>query len=78
MPPRFAYSYKLKTVSEANDKGNWFGWDITRLENLSDAELINQAALFADAVDKGDAVAKVEEGPQVQQTKKPHTKQTPF
>ncbi len=78
MPPRFAYSYKLKTVSEANDKGNWFGWEITRLEKLSDAELINQAAHFADAVAKGDAVAKVEEGPQVQQTKKPQTKQTPF
>ena len=78
MPPRFAYSYRLKTVSEANEKGNWFGWDISRLEKLSDADFLNQAAQFADAVDKGEAVAKVEEGPQVQQPKQSQTKQTPF
>ena len=34
-PPTFSHKYKLSTVQESNDRGNWFGWNI---EILFDAK----------------------------------------
>jgi len=29
-PPTYSHIYKLKTVQMSNDKGTWFGWDVTK------------------------------------------------
>ena len=29
-PPTYSHIYKLKTVQMSNDKGTWFGWDVSK------------------------------------------------
>jgi len=59
-PPRYAYVYELKTVSEENSKGSWHGWEISR-EGLIDSQgLFTRAKDFAETVSSGDVVVKHE------------------
>lgn len=59
-PPRYAYVYELKTVSEENSKGSWHGWEISR-EGLIDSQaLFTRAKDFAETVLTGDVVVKHE------------------
>ena len=59
-PPRYAYVYDLKTVSEENSKGSWHGWEISR-EGLIDSQaLFTRAKDFAETVSSGDVVVKHE------------------
>ena len=59
-PPRYAYVYDLKTVSEENSKGSWHDWEISR-EGLIDSQaLFTRAKDFADTVSSGDVVVKHE------------------
>ena len=30
-PPTYSHIYKLKTVQQSNDKGTWFGWDVSKV-----------------------------------------------
>ena len=39
-PPPYSHKYLLKTVPESNDKGNWFGWSISLLSQLTEKDLI--------------------------------------
>ena len=62
-PPAYAYIYKLKTVSEENSKGKWYGWDISLADNghkgvLQDASAYNKAKVFADSIMKGEVTVK--------------------
>lgn len=43
--PTFGAVYRLKTVAESNDKGDWFGWDVA-LERKLDASNPEDMALF--------------------------------
>ena len=38
-PPSFSHKYILKTVSESNDRGSWFGWSISNIGPLSENEM---------------------------------------
>ena len=59
-PPRYAYVYELKTISEENSKGSWHGWEISR-EGLIDSQgLFARAKDFHDTVMSGDVVVKHE------------------
>jgi hypothetical protein len=51
----------LKTSKEGNDKGSWYGWEISREDQLGDANLYNIAKTFAESVGKGEVKVKYEE-----------------
>ena len=39
-PPTYSHIYNLKTVQMSNDKGTWFGWDISRVGPITDKVFI--------------------------------------
>ena len=63
--PMFSHVYRVKTVAESNDKGDWFGYDIHKERPLDpsgeDAELIQQAVSFMQSVKAGDVKIKHED-----------------
>ena len=48
-PPSWYYTYHLQTKAESNDKGDWYGWNITRGEVVS-ASVYTEAKLFHDSI----------------------------
>ena len=48
-------------VKEKNDKGNWHGWEVSREERVTDANLYQIAKSFAESVNKGERSVKYEE-----------------
>lgn len=64
--PMFSHVYRIKTVAESNDKGDWFGYDIAKeralnMANETDLDLVQQAVQFAQSVKAGDVKVKHEE-----------------
>jgi hypothetical protein len=57
-PASFSHVYKLKTTQQSNDKGTWFGWEVTKVGPVGDEALYTQAKSFADSVSKGDVQVK--------------------
>jgi|TARA_R100000995_G_scaffold20361_2_gene8464 hypothetical protein len=51
-PPSYSQKYKLSTVQESNDRGNWFGWNIELIGALTETEmhLYESAKYFANTV----------------------------
>ena len=51
-PPSFSHKYSMKTVQESNDRGTWFGWNITNLGPLGQDEMFfyEAAKEFASTV----------------------------
>jgi len=60
-PPSYSHFYRLKAVKEKNDKGNWHGWEVSREEQVTDANLYQIAKSFAESVNKGERSVKYEE-----------------
>ena len=59
-PPTYSHIYNLKTVQMSNDKGTWFGWDVTKVGPVSDKNIYDMAKTFAVSVGKGEVEAKHE------------------
>jgi hypothetical protein len=59
-PPIYSQMYLLTTVSESNDKGKWFGWEIQRIGDVGSADIFNASRLFAQSVGAGDVKVKHE------------------
>ena len=57
-PPTYSHIYNLKTVQMSNDKGTWFGWDVTKVGPVSDKNIYDMAKNFAISVGKGEVEAK--------------------
>jgi len=57
-PPTYAMIYKLSTVSESNDRGSWFGYQIEKVGTVEDANLYNESKAFSTAASRGDVEAK--------------------
>ncbi len=57
-PPTYSHIYNLKTVQMSNDKGTWFGWDVTKVGPVSDKNIYDMAKSFAVSVGKGEIEAK--------------------
>ena len=57
-PPTYSHIYKLKTVQQSNDKGTWFGWDVSKVGPIADKGAYAIAKGFSDNVAKGAVVAK--------------------
>ena len=59
-PPTYSHIYSLKTVQMSNDKGTWFGWDVSKVGAVKDKNMYDMAKSFADSVGKGEIQAKPE------------------
>jgi len=57
-PASFSHLYQLKTVPQSNDKGTWFGWEVSKIGSIQDAALYHQAKSFAENISKGDVKVK--------------------
>jgi len=66
-PAFFSHVYKLKTTQMSNDKGTWFGWEVSKVGPVQDAAIYQQAKSFAEGVSKGDV--KVKHGESTDSTK---------
>ena len=64
--PMMSQVYRLTTVAERNDKGSWFGWEITRAHSIN-LELdqgkanFDTAVAFARSVKAGDVQVRAEQ-----------------
>jgi len=68
-PPTYSHIYNLKTVQMSNDKGTWFGWDISRVGPITDKGVYQIAKNFAEKNTKG--LVKVKHGETAEETKQP-------
>ena len=50
--------YRLSTVSESNDRGSWFGYQIEKVGTVEDANLYDESKAFSTAAVRGDVEAK--------------------
>ena len=57
-PPSFSHVYKLRSVQQSNDKGTWFGWDVSKVEPVKDRGSYEMAKAFSKQVSKGEVEAK--------------------
>ena len=57
-PASFSHIYKLKTTQMQNDKGTWFGWEVSKVGPITDASIYQQAKTFSDSISKGAVKAK--------------------
>ena len=57
-PPTYSHIYNLKTVQMSNDKGTWFGWDVSKVGPVTDKSVYDIAKGFAERVGKGEVQAK--------------------
>ncbi len=57
-PPTYSHIYKLKTVQQSNDKGTWFGWDVSKVGPITDKGIYEIAKGFSNNVAKGAVRAK--------------------
>ena len=57
-PASFSHIYKLKTTQMSNDKGTWFGWEVSKVGPVTDKGLYDQAKSFSDSISKGAVKAK--------------------
>ena len=52
-PPTYSHIYNLKTVQMSNDKGTWFGWDVSKVGPVTDKGIYTIAKGFAEKNSKG-------------------------
>jgi len=57
-PASFSHIYRLKTTQLSNDKGTWFGWEVSKVGPVSDSSLYQQAKTFSENISKGNVRAK--------------------
>lgn len=53
-PPMYSQVYRLTTVKESNDKGQWFGWEVERVGSVESDDVYLSAKSFADSIGAGD------------------------
>ena len=69
--PLMSQVYKVGTVQEQNDKGTWFGFDVTRVLGLDlsyedDKQLFATALQFAESIKAGEVQVKEDKSAQMQ------------
>ena len=57
-PTTYSHIYNLKTVQMSNDKGTWFGWDVSKKGPVEQEDLYGMAKDFALSVGKGETQPK--------------------
>ena len=69
-PPTYSHIYNLKTVQMSNDKGTWFGWDVSKVGPVASKEDYEMAKGFATSVGKVEIQAK--HGSEENESKQPY------
>ena len=46
-PAAYSHVYNLSTVQQSNDKGTWFGWNVTKVGPVQTAEMYEAAKTFS-------------------------------
>ena len=69
-PPTYSHIYNLKTVQMSNDKGTWFGWEVSKVGPVSDQGVYGIAKSFAEQVGKG--AVEVKHGSDESKTDSPY------
>ena len=69
-PPTYSHIYNLKTVQMSNDKGTWFGWEVSKVGPVSDQSVYGIAKSFAEQVGKG--AVEVKHGSDESKTDSPY------
>ena len=69
-PPTYSHIYNLSTVQMSNDKGTWFGWDVSKVGPVQDKNIYEMAKSFATSVGKGEIQAK--HGSEEAESKQPY------
>jgi len=59
--PMYTYKYNIKTVPQQNDKGSWYGWEISKMDQV-DPETFQMAHEFMLAVRSGDVKVREDDG----------------
>ena len=59
-PPTYSHIYRLSTVQMSNDKGTWFGWDVSKVGPVTDKGIYDMSKSFAESVGKGEITTKTE------------------
>ena len=57
-PPTYSHVYKLTTVQQSNDKGTWFGWDVSKISPVKERAIYDNAKSFSSNISKGNIKAK--------------------
>ena len=57
-PASFSHIYRLKTTQMSNDKGTWFGWEVSKVGPVTDSQAYQQAKTFSENISKGSVRAK--------------------
>ena len=76
--PMMSQIYRLRTVEERNDKGSWFGWEISRVGPVQDKGLFNLAVEFSKSVAKGEVEVKEEHGAEEPRRNSVEVEEAPF
>jgi len=69
-PPTYSHIYNLKTVQMSNDKGTWFGWEVSKVGPVEDQSVYGIAKSFAEQVGKG--AVEVKHGSDESKTDSPY------
>ena len=69
-PPTYSHIYNLKTVQMSNDKGTWFGWDVSLIGPVKDQSVYSVAKNFSERVNTGEVIAK--HGTEESESKSPY------
>jgi len=69
-PPTYSHIYNLKTVQMSNDKGTWFGWDVSRVGPVTETGVYQIAKDFAEKNSKG--LVKVKHGTEESKSDSPY------
>ena len=57
-PPTYSHIYNLKTVQMSNDKGTWFGWDVSKVGLVEHKQVYELSKNFATQISKGKVKVK--------------------
>ena len=57
-PASFSHIYRLKTTQMSNDKGTWFGWEVSKVGPVTDSQAYQQAKTFSENISQGNVKAK--------------------
>ena len=57
-PSTYSHIYNLKTVQMSNDKGTWFGWEVSKVGPVTDTGVYKIAKNFAERLSKGEVQVK--------------------
>lgn len=67
-PPMYSQLYRLMTVSESNDKGKWFGWEVERIGSVENQYNYTASKTFAESIGAAEKLKHHEDEKPVQKS----------